>query len=160
MKRILLKLAVSVLTFALGLTVSAGWRFYTSVNAPEPFLADISGELPYPLITLQEISISCGSHASYYYGLSNGGYVTSSCQDFSSDSEAHNVFHARYRDSGIIEWSTNRDNNEQAIGESVLVVEGATVRRLSTYRASLCEIQASSLEDLRWFENEEFHLDY
>ena len=157
MKRILLHLLISVFAFGLGVSVSALWRSYVPVEAPQPFLAEISKELPSPLISLEGVAIGCGPHGTTFsYGLSNRGYVTRSCQEFPSFSQVHSALHARHPNgSDIIEWSTNLNSDGQAIGETILVLEGATVVRLSTYGLLLCETRASSLNDLRWFENEE-----
>lgn len=159
MKRILLHLAISVLAFGLGVTVSDLWRSYIPVDVPQPFLADASNELPFPVISLECIRVGCGPHnTKFSYGLSDGGYITRTCQEFPSFSEVHSALHARHPNGPeIIEWSTNLDSNGQAIGETVLVFDGATAVRLSTYGLLLCETRASSLNDLRWFENGEFH---
>lgn len=160
MKRILLHLAISTLAFGLGVSVSALWHFYTSVNTPQPFLADTSEELPYPVVTREEAGIACGYHSSaytHYYYLSNGGEITRSCRDYSSAAEAANALEARRRGSGTVEWSVNVNSEGQPVGETVLILESPSVVRLSTHLGRLCETRASSLDDIRWFESGKFH---
>jgi hypothetical protein len=158
MKRILLKFAVSVLTFVLGIGVSALWRFY-SANAPEPFLAGISGDMPSPVVSLDSVVIGCRSDmaVSAYY-LSNGAEIMRTCQHYSSPAEARNAMQARRGiGSEIIESSANIDSDGQRIGETALLVYSYNVVRLTTMDNTLCETRASSLDDLRRFENNEFH---
>lgn len=155
MKRILLKLAVSVLTFVLGVTVSAFWRFYTSVNAPEPFLADI----PSPVLSFDTVVIGCGSQiTASSYSLSNGAEIRRTCQHFSSDAEAINVMQSR-RDDGyeLSEWSARIDVDGERIGETALLFSSHSVVRLTRDGATLCETHAPSLGNLRWFEHGEFY---
>src|SRR5215216_5753451 len=149
MKRILLHLAISVLAFGLGVTVSALWRFYTSVNTPEPFLSETSEELPYPVLTREEVGIACGANSTaytHYYYLSSGGEIKRSCRDFSSAAEANSVLQARRRDASYtMEWSVNINGEGQPTGEAVLILENPKVVRLSTSLGTLCETRASSM---------------
>ena len=159
MKRILLKLAVSVLTFVLGIGVSALWRLYSYANAPEPFLAGISGDIPSPVLSFDTVVIGCGSQiTASSYSLSNGAEITRTCQHFSSDAEARNVMQSR-RDGGYewSEWSAKIDADGERIGETALLVSRYDIVRLTTRDDTLCETRASSLGDLRRFENNEFH---
>jgi hypothetical protein len=161
MKRILLHLAMSILALGLGLTVSGLWRFYTSVNTPQLFLADTSEELPFPLVTREEVGIAFGpigrTYLHHYY-LSNGGDITHACYNFSSAAAATNELQARRRGAlDTIEWSLNVNSEGQPVGEIVLIRESPGVVRLSTNLERLCKTNASSLNDLRWFENQEFH---
>jgi len=155
MKRILLKLAVSVLTFALGLSVSALWRFYTYVNAP---LARMSAVIPSPVLSFDTVVIGCGSQiTASSYSLSNGAEITRTCQHFSSDAEARNVLETR-RDGvyDLVEWSTKIDADGERIGESVLLFSSQSVVRINRDGATLCETRAPTLGNLRWFENGEY----
>lgn len=152
MKRILLHLAVSVLALGLGITVSVLWRFHISVNLPEPALAYI----PARMSSLELVTIGNGSDSTTY--LSNGGQITRTCQNFSSDAEANSVLHARHQSgASVVEWSGIIDRHGQPIGQTILIVqESPTVIRLSTYQQKLCETRASSMNEMRWFDNREF----
>ena len=155
MKRILLKLAVSILTFVLGFGVSALWRLYTYANAPEPFLAE---GIQSPVLSLDSVVIGCGSQITVTsYSLSNGAEITRTCQHFSSDAEAENVMQAR-RGVGfqLIESSVTIDSEGRRIGETALFSASYTVVRLSRNGATLCETRAPTLGNLRWFENAEY----
>jgi len=155
MKRILLKLAVSILTFALGLTVSALSRFYTYVNAP---FAGISA-VPSPVLnfdTFDTVVIGCGSQiTASCYVLSNGAEITRTCQHFSSDAEARGVLEARRGGDGydLVEWSTEIDADGERTGESVLLFSSQSVVRIHRDGATLCETRAPTLGNLRRFEN-------
>jgi len=156
MKRILLKLAVSILTFVLGIGVSALWRLYSYANAPEPLIAGISEDIPSPVLSLNSVEIGCGPQLTVTsYILSNGAEIMRTCQHFSSDAEAK--MHAR---SGVgfelIESSVTKDGDGQRIGETALFSSGYNVVRLTRDGATLCETRAPSLGDLRWFENRYF----
>lgn len=151
MKRILLHLAVSVLAFGLGITASVLWRFHISVNLPDPVLAYI----PARVSRLELVTIASGADSTTY--LSNGGQITRACQDFSSDAEANRVLHARHQSgAAVTEWSGVIDRNGQPIGQSILILENSGIVRLSTYREKLCETRASSMNEMRWFDNREF----
>ena len=159
MKLILLKLAVSILTFALGFTVSAFWRFYTSINAPEPFIAGISGDIPSPVLSFDTVVIGCGSQiTASSYILSNGNEITRTCQHFSSDAEARNVMQSRNGGGyDLTEWSAKIDADGERIGETALLFASDKVVRLTRDGATLCETHAPTLGNLRWFERTEFH---
>jgi hypothetical protein len=163
MKRILLHLAISIFAFGLGVGVSALWRSYTSINTLEPlradFIADTFDELPYPVVTREEAGIACGSSTIYthYYYLSNGGEISRSCRTYSSAAEANSVLQARRGSPYTVEWSVNVNSNGQPVGETVLILESPNVVRLSTHLGRLCETRASSMSDMRWFENHNLH---
>lgn len=151
MKRILLHLAISVLAFGLGVTVSAFWRFYTSLNVPQSVLV----HMPARVSSLELVTIGCGNENTTY--LSNGGQITRECYKFSSEAEANSMLQARRQASGadIIEWSEIVDRNGQHIGQTILIMVNPTVIRLSTYRETLCETRAYSMNEMRWFDNRE-----
>ncbi|HKP82030.1 MAG TPA: hypothetical protein VJT69_08425 [Pyrinomonadaceae bacterium] len=153
MKRILLKIAVSVLTFVLGVTVSAFWHFYTYVSAP------LSAVIPSPVLKFDTVVIGCGSQiTASSYSLSNGAEITRTCQHFSSDAEARNVLDARRGGDGydLVEWSSKIDADGERIGESVLLFSSQSVVRINRDGATLCETRAPTLGNLRWFENGEY----
>jgi hypothetical protein len=158
MKRILLKVAVSILTFVLGIGVSALWRLYSYANAPEHFIAGISEDIPSPVLSLNSVVIGCGSQLTVTsYILSNGAEIMRTCQHFSSDAEATNVMHAR-RGVGfeLIESSVTNDSDGQRIGETAVFSSSYNVVRLTRDGATLCETRAPSLGNLHWFENRYF----
>ena len=156
MKHILLKVAVSTLTFMLGIGVSALRHLYSYANTPESFVAGMAGDVPSPVLSFDTVVIGCGSQiTASSYSLSNGAEITRTCQHFSSDAEAK--MHAR---SGVgfelIESSVTKDGDGQRIGETALFSSGYNVVRLTRDGATLCETRAPSLGDLRWFENRYF----
>ena len=159
MKRILLKLAVSVLTFVLGIGVSALWRLYSYANAPEPFLATVSEDIPSPILSLDSLVTGCGSQLTVSsYILSSGAEILRTCQHFSSDAEAKNVMQARRGvDLELLESSVTSDSEGQRIGETALFSSSYNVVRLSRDGATLCETRAPSLRSLHWFEDHDFY---
>ena len=157
MKRILLKLAVSVLAFVLGVTVSVLWRFHTYADAPA-CLADISADMPDPTLSVDGVVIGCGADITQTsYILSNGSEITRVCQHYLSAAQANNVFQAKRAGFDMVEWSANLDSNGRRIGEKVVVISGHTFVRLSIQGNTLCETRAPSFDKLRWFENGGFH---
>jgi hypothetical protein len=159
MRRILLKLVVSILTFVLGVGVSALYRLYKYANTPEPFVAGISRDIPSPVLSFDTVVIGCGSQiTASSYVLSNRAEITRTCQHFSSDAEARGVLQERRGDDGdgyeLIEWSTNVDADGERSGESVLLFSSQSVVRINRDGATLCETRAPTLGNLRWFEAE------
>ena len=150
MKRILLYLAVSVLAFGLGITVSAALtRFYIFVDEPQPFLADISKKLPYP---------PCESeNATCLYNLTYGEYMMRTCQFFPSVEEATSRLRTLRSGSNVIliEWSEIFNHYGDRTGESVLVFEDGSPVRLTRYSELLCTTRSGSVNDLRWFDHRE-----
>lgn len=148
MKRILLHLAISVLAFGLGVTVSALWRFYAPANLDGP----LGAVIPSRASRLELVTIGCGANSTTY--LSNGGQITRTCLHFPTAEEANSVFQERrLAGSDIVEWSDILDRNGQYTGQTILILESPTVIRLSTYRETLCETRASSINEMRWFDN-------
>ena len=151
MKRILLHLAISVFAFGLGVTVSDLWRFYIAVNLPKAFFA----HMPARASRLELVTIGCGANSTTF--LSNGGQITRSCQNFFSAEEANSMLQERRRaGSDIIESSDIVDRSGEHIGQTILILESPTLIRLSTNRETLCETRASSMNEMRWFDNREF----
>jgi hypothetical protein len=161
MKHILLKVAVSTLTFMLGISVSALRHLYSYANTPESFVAGMAGDVPSPVLSFDTVVIGCGSQiTASSYSLSNGAEITRTCQHFSSDAEARNVFDARrVNDDGYdsIEPSISVDAAGERTGESVLLYSSQSVVRIKRDGATLCETRAPTLGNLRWFETETFH---
>ena len=146
MKRILLRLAISVLAFGLGLSVSALWR--STVNR---FESEI--EVPSPLLTLQGTELGCRSYATVYsYYLPNGAEISRTCQQFASAEQANSMLQARRRGNfDILEWSATFDSSGRRTGETVLLYSSETSLRLNTYGNTFCETRSSSLGNLHWF---------
>lgn len=158
MKRILLHLAISIFAFALGVTITATWRYYASLSVPEPYIPNITDELPSPQLAVGGITSACGPNTAYTYFLSNGAKITRICEFYSSADDAMIVMRAR-RSAGadIISWSSNINSEGTSVGENILFVSGGSAIRLITYGSTLCETRSSSLIDLRWFEEQENH---
>ena len=147
MKRILLRVAISILTFGLGLGISMLWQAYTYRSQPR--LVSSTSGLPLQLLYVD----ACGGTGSAQtYTLSTGGQVSVSCVYFTSAEAADGLLQDVTAFShDVVEWSENLDGRGRPIGRT-LVIKGPKVLRLSTYGKAYCETRASSLEDLRWFE--------
>lgn len=145
MKRILLRVAISILTFGLGIGVSMLWQAYTYRSEPRL----VSSGLPLQLLYVD----ACGGAGNTQtYSLSTGGQVSVSCHYFTSEAAANGLLQdVTALSPDIVEWSENVDSEGRPIGKS-LVIKGPTVLRLSTYGKAYCQTRASSLEDLRWYE--------
>ena len=151
MKRILLHLAVSFLAFGLGVTASVLWRYHISVKLLEPGLA----YLPARMLSLELVTLETGSESTTY--LYNGEQITRTCRNFTSATEANSVLHARLQFGGaVVERSGIIDRSDQPIGQTILMLENSSVIRISTYREKLCETRASTMNEMRWFDNREF----
>jgi hypothetical protein len=141
--------AISILTFALGIGASLLWREYTYRAQPRVFSNTTSG-LPLQLLYVD----ACGGATNTQtFAMPNGGQISVSCLYFSSEEAANGLFHdITPETANVIEWSENFDSKGNSIGKTI-VLAGPTVLRLSTYGKALCRTRASSLEDLRTFEN-------
>ena len=146
MKRLILNLSISVLTFALGVALSSFWSLYTLPDTPEAFLASQQGSEPLRIIRGMD---ACGPEGnSHVYELSDGGHVSTECQRFRSPAAAAQALQRRLGQAEIIERFSNLDENGHAAGEIILT--NNPVLRLSVHGDSFCVTEASSLKHLHW----------
>lgn len=154
MERLLPRIWVFVLAFGLGISISAIWRIYTlpafSIPAApliEPLIEPVSeptansGEGP----RLREGSHNCGAADQQVYEYDDGGWVVARCRRFKSASAATREVETRLLDATIAERSVTE------AGEEILLTAPDTVRIRKKGRL-LCELEASSLYHLNWFE--------
>ena len=166
MRRILLKVAVFLLTFALGVGVAVCWELYQWSLVPyevSQTCCDAVTIVEYPRVTRPaEITIvggmdACGPEANFHTReLSDGTHISQSCETFSSPLAAARALKARLRDATIAERTQDRDETGRLLGEKILVTS-PRVMKLTIYGKSLCVIEAPSLEYLRLYENGAFH---
>ena len=165
MERFLPRIWVFVMAFGLGISVSAIWRIYALPATPEPVIdttaetnaavmeapnADAAADGP----KLLEGSHTCGASAEgqvYYYD--DGGWVRPSCRRFKSSTAATRELVNRLRGTTIEYGSPLMDGNGNQIGEQILITTPQIVRIRKKGRL-LCEVEASSLYHLTWFEKQ------
>lgn len=156
MERLLPRIWVFVLAFGLGISISAIWRIYTlpafSIPAPaEPFIEPLIEPVSEPSVTsgegprLVEGSHNCGAADQQVYEYDDGGWVVARCRKFKSASAAAREVETRLLDATIAERSVTE------AGEEILLTAPDTVRIRKKGRL-LCELEASSLYHLNWFE--------
>ncbi len=164
MERFLPRIWVFVLTFGLGISMSAIWRIYT-LPAYVPARPEAVIELPdYSIKAVLDLSYndgeprlisenhSCGASANgqrYHY--TDGGWVGTKCRRFKSSAAAARELANRKRDATIAEQSITIDTSDNSVGEELLIKAPTIVRLRKTGRL-LCEVEASSLKHLHLFE--------
>jgi len=149
MKQFLVKMAVLVFTFCLGLGVSALWREYAYRLAAERRVeSEHTSGLPLQLLYTDACG---GNNNTQTFALYNGGQVSISCYYFSSEAAANGLLNDIAAKSEVVERSTRLDAGGRQAGETI-VIASPTVMRLSTYGKAVCKTRASSLEDLRAFD--------
>ena len=169
MKRILLKVAVFLMTFAVGVGVAVCWELYQWSLVPyevSPTCCDAAPVVETPRITRPaEITIvggmdACGPKANFHTReLSDGTHISESCETFSSPLAAARALKARLRDAEIAERTEDRDETGRLLGEKILVT-GPRVMKLTIYGKNLCVTEAPSLDYLRLYENGAFHYSF
>ena len=153
MRRILLRLAISILTFALGVGISMLWHEY-AYRADARVVSAAPSGLPLQLLYMD----ACGGNGNTQtYNLPTGGQVSVNCMYFTSEAAANGLL----RDvtsfgQDAVEWSEVLDDMGRPVSKTLLI-KGPQVLRLSTFGKTYCQTRASSLEDLRWFDEHGFH---
>lgn len=162
MERFLLRIWIFILAFGFGISVSAIWRIYTLPVLPNPVFDtpfDTPKDVQQPTRGPEKPRIvdrthSCGASAKgQTYTFSDGGQVSISCETFSSAETATRALEKRLSSATMAQRMVNMDTTGAVLGEEVLIFS-PTVVKLRKIDNSLCEIQASSLDHLRWFENQ------
>jgi len=169
MRRTLLRIAIFVLTFALGVGVSVGWQLYQWSLVPyevSPTCCNTVAVVETPRITRPaEITIvggldACGPEANYHTReLSDGTRISESCETLSSPLAAARALKRRIGNAEIVERSQERDEQGRLIGETILVTS-PRVMKLTIYGKNLCVKEAPSLDHLRLYESGAFHYSF
>lgn len=152
MRRFLLKVWIFVLTFGLGISVSALWRIYTLPALPkvvEVTKPEVTEVTPAARLIASEMH-ACGPKASYHvYQLFDNGHIVVICENFESPSAAARALKRRIGRAEIVERLPNIDNGPSS-GETV-VVAGERAIEFTINGESLCETSAPSLALLKRF---------
>jgi len=147
-KRQIVYFSISLLTFAIGVSLSSVWYLYTLPDTPEAY--GPRERMSEELRIIGGIN-ACGSKENYHvYELSDGGRVSNSCQRFATSDAAARALRIRLGQSEIIEGRSNLGANGQPVGETILTKN--PILRLSSWGESLCVTEASSMKHLGWFE--------
>ena len=160
MERLLLRIWILVLTFCLGISVSAAWRIYTLPVIPDLDIAPVAEQVAEPprIESSDELRIVEGRHScgalpdGESYELSDGGRITIKCTRFGSNAAATQELEKRLFNTTVEERSFSIDSYGKWQGDEVLVTT-PTVQRLRTNGKLLCVTEATSLKHLLWFEN-------
>ena len=159
MERFLPRIWVFVVAFCLGITVAAVWRIYTLPDyelppPPEPVIEETIeavrlGHGP----KLVEGGHQCGAAGpeGRTYNYNDGGWVRTKCRRFKSSWAAMREYLDRMKGATIEERALINDGNGSQTGEEVLLLSPQLVRIRMEGRL-LCEVEASSLFHLKWFE--------
>jgi hypothetical protein len=169
MRRTLLRIAIAVLTFSLGVGVSVGWQLYQWSLVPyevSPTCCDTVAVVETPQVTRpSEITIvggldACGPEANYHTReLSDGTRISQSCETWSSPLAAARRLKTRLSNAQIVERSEERDEKGRIIGQKILTA-GPRVMKLTIYGKNLCVTEAPSLEHLRLYESGALHYSF
>ena len=167
MERFLPRIWVFVMAFGLGISISAIWRIYTLpaftlpdsdfVIEPVDYSNRAVMEMPSGADTsdgpqLSAENHSCGaSTGPRVYNYTDGGRITVNCRRYKSSWAASREYLNRLRSATIEDRSLVMDDNGSQIGEEFLTIAPQVVRVRIKGRI-LCEVEASSLYHLTWFE--------
>ena len=168
MERFLPRIWVFAMAFGLGISIAAAWRIYTlpDYSLPEPSEpviepVDYSNravmEMPDNADTsegpqLSPENHSCGAlHGPQVYNYTDGGRISVNCRRFKSAWVATREYLKRLRSGPTEERALVMDDNGSQIGEEFLIIAPQVVRVRIEGRI-LCEVEASSLYHLTWFE--------
>jgi hypothetical protein len=151
----LLKVAIAVLAFGLGVYVDALWRAYVFSDAAAFNRAQVQPSL----VNSEAITVAAAIHSSgpsgntHIYELSDGGHVLITCEFYTSPSAANQELHSRaVGRTDMLEWSENVDGDGESVGQKIVFMT-PTVVSFSTSRSYLCETKASSVKHLHLIED-------
>lgn len=166
MRRTLLRIAILMFTFVVGVGVSLGWQLYQWSLVPyelSPTCCETVAVVETPRITRpSDITIvggmdACGPEANYHSReLSDGTRISESCERLSSPLAAARALKARVANAEIVERSEERDEQGRIIGQKILITS-PRIMKLTIYGNRLCVTEAPSLEHLRLYEAGAFH---
>src|SRR5215203_31885 len=122
MKRILLRLWITALTFGLGISVSAAWHIYKLSNLPDSPRAIVCQLLVPQTPTIVDAHFECHQKTHYHsYKLSDGTWVCNRCEVFSTRQAASFALAKQSRELEISERSITHDTNGRPTGETITV---------------------------------------
>ena len=154
MRRFLSRVWIFVLTFGLGISVSALWRIYTLPALPkvvEVTKPEMTVVTPAARLIASEVH-ACSPEANYHvYQLIDGGHIAVTCENFRSPSAAAHALKRRIERAEIVERFPNFDDG-QPPGETVVVV-GDRAFEFIVEGKTLCETSAPSLAQLQRFKH-------
>src|SRR4051794_1085856 len=126
MRWTLLKIAIFVLAFGLGVGVSACWQLYQWSLVPfevSPDVVAVPNWAGPPRVTIVGGMDACGPKANFHtLELSDGTRISQSCETFSSPLAAARTLKTRLVDAEVAERSEERDEKGRPIGERILTV--------------------------------------
>src|SRR5262245_27474059 len=150
MKRALIHMWVSVLTFCLGVSASSVWRIYSLPKMPAPIkvseAAVLADGTAVPPIDYMDGIHACGPNGSFHaFRIADGSRVSVSCFKYSSPSAVRQALKRWLAKGKMIK--VPEDDVELAGRIIVAVPDG--FEELRTYRYGLCVTEAPSLSHLR-----------
>jgi len=164
MRPIIVRIAIFVLTFALGVGVSLSWQLYQWSLVPYDVSPTCCNAVvgtpritrPAP-ITIVGGMDACGPEANYHTrDLSDGTRISQSCERFSSPLAAARALKTRVGNAEIAERSEERDEKGLLIGQTILITS-PRVMKLTIYGNNLCVTEAPSMDHLQLYENGGLH---
>jgi hypothetical protein len=151
MRRFLSRVWIFVLTFCLGISVSALWHIYTLPHLPEAIqITEPAAVAVFPQEReFTAMMHACGPTANYHiYQSSEGARIGVSCETFRSHSEAARALKRTIGNAEIVERTVD---GEKPSSETVVVVSEEAME-LSLNGKNLCVTSAPSLAVLRRFQ--------
>ena len=163
MKRNLLRLAVALLTFAVGVTAAALWlpRY---IRHPQPAShvvippqAPLEPTEPFTRVGhLSAMTLDHGCVNSETYQAADGSYLSFSQESFSSPAQAAKELRRKIKQAArVVERTPVTDEAGRQIGQRVVVLWGADETRASVFwtrESQSLSLQADSLEQALEFE--------
>lgn len=158
MRRTLLRIAIFMLAFGLGVGVSICWRLYQWSLIPYDVSSELYVlELAAPGLRVVESMHACGLQASYYtVKLSDGTAISERCEEFSSPLASARALQTRLANTEIIDRFDVRDDQGRLIGEKILTTDPLAMR-LSIYDKDLCVTSSPSVHHLKLYEAGALH---
>ncbi|HEX3251641.1 MAG TPA: hypothetical protein VHS05_19555 [Pyrinomonadaceae bacterium] len=155
MRRTLLRIAMFLLAFGLGVGVSYCRQLYEwsqLLPAPGPEAVAVYDWAAPPQITIVGGMDACGPTANFHTViLSDGTGIACDCKTFSSHLAAAIALKTSLVDAEILERSNERDERGRVIGDRVLVTN--PIQRFSLIGKNLCVTTAPSFHHLRLYES-------
>lgn len=153
MKRTLINVWISVMTFCVGVSVSSLWRVYALPKMPAPIAVTKTAERPTiaaPAHVIVRSIDAWGPKGNFHsYVLADGSTVSVECRAYGSASAVKWALRRELRAAGqIVSRSRHPGEDGEVMGETILAVgEGAV--ELSTNGKSICVTRAASLKHLQ-----------
>ena len=130
---LLLHSSCFILALLIGVTVSQCWLHFG------------------PAIVM-EGRIACGKGSTRSFRLLGAGWVSRSCYEFSSSSEAVRALQTKLGNGTVLQQSTGLDKTGETF-EEVIAFRDSRYVKLLVVGNVLCSIDAPTLQHVRWMEN-------